>query len=539
MKNKLFILATLIGLVIVFQSCSDFLDETADKSGNAYIYHMDQLYGLTGRATLYLGGSDMSTANDIAGEFMDEQYYMGDGVSISPDYYSKGVPSYLMQESYPYSIYSWDDYSLKNDALVSQKTWKAAYDRIYTFNTVLENVDKVIQTTPAIRAQVEGEARFGRAFFHFMLLTQYCLWQENTPGIGYREDTNPMTIPERQTVAYTLSRIYEDLDLAEQKLTEAGRIEFDFEFNTRPTVPTVQALRARIALYRGDYETALKNAENALKGNGELIDVATNPINALTPLSSVTFLDQNGKQDISKMKNINFPLIKQSQRNLAVVDCHEIYLPCVSYSQLNWGIPISESFYELFTDKENDARWTFYYDNCIPIQVASALSAENTNGGITWETQQWLKPSDYCSYWNFCGLVGASNIIGMTTAEMYLTKAECLARANRNDEAAEVLRTLRRTRFTNQEAADEIGGSVQEVLDERSREMGPFWRFYEAKRLNGAEDANIGIHRKILENPADPTSVTEITITADDPRWALPFYEMERELMNWEQNEGW
>ena len=76
-------------------------------------------------------------------------------------------------------------------------------------------------------------------------------------------------------------------------------------------------------------------------------------------------------------------------------------------------------------------------------------------------------------------------------------------------------------------------------MDERSREMGPFWRFYEAKRLNGAEDANIGIHRKILENPADPTSVTEITITADDPRWALPFYEMERELMNWEQNEGW
>ena len=39
MKSKLIILALLLGSMMLFGSCEDYLDETADKSGNAYIYH--------------------------------------------------------------------------------------------------------------------------------------------------------------------------------------------------------------------------------------------------------------------------------------------------------------------------------------------------------------------------------------------------------------------------------------------------------------------------------------------------------------------
>ena len=225
--------------------------------------------------------------------------------------------------------------------------------------------------------------------------------------------------------------------------------------------------------------------------------------------------------------------------NQYVVASPEIYLPCMSSDASTLALPISESFYNLFTDKEHDARWTSYYDSGYTYMMASGVSVEIQNGGITWATQQWLKPWMFNTYWHYMGQNGPSCIVGMTTPEMYLTKAECLARAGRTDEAAEVLRTLRRTRFTNETAANNIGGSVEEVLDERSREMGPFWRFYEAKRLNGAEHAGIELRREILANTADPASVTEIVIPADDPRWALPFYATECELMGWEQNEGW
>lgn len=540
MKNKLSIFALCMGAILFFGSCEDYLDETADKSGNAYIYHMDQLYGLTGQPNLYLGTSNADMAIVGAGGFMQEQYLMGDGVSMSPDFYSKGMPMYFMQYTYAYPLHGWNAFSLKNDNMVSDMTWKLAWERVYTFNTVLENMDKVIQTTPAIRSQVEGEARFGRAFFHFMLLTQYCQWKEDAPGIGYREGTEPDGIPARETVKYTLEKIYEDLRLAEEALKRAGRTAFDFSFNIRPTVPTVQALRSRIALYRGDYATALENAENALKGNNELVNVATDPNNMLMPFTEIKFLKSDGTPDESKTKHISYIYaMLGGLYNQTTVQFRELYLPCISNDVTTWGIPLSESFYNLFTDKVNDARWTQFYDNGQPCLFATGLQTEIYAGGISQTTQQWLKPWEICSHYHFAVNYGPAQLVGMTTAEMYLTKAECLARKGQTADAAEVLKTLRRTRFTDLDAAENISGTVQEVLDERSREMGPFWRFFEAKRLNGAENAGIEIRRKILANPADPTSVTELVIPADDPRWALPFYEMERELMGWEQNEGW
>ncbi len=44
--------------------------------------------------------------------------------------------------------------------------------------------------------------------------------------------------------------------------------------------------------------------------------------------------------------------------------------------------------------------------------------------------------------------------------------------------------------------------------DERMREMGAEWRFFDIKRLNGAENAGIAIRRKILSDITDPNSVT-------------------------------
>ena len=128
----------------------------------------------------------------------------------------------------------------------------------------------------------------------------------------------------------------------------------------------------------------------------------------------------------------------------------------------------------------------------------------------------------------------------MTTAEMYLIKAECEARSGNTGEAAETLRTLRYTRFMDEASAEAgVTGSVQDVLDERLREMGAFWRFFDVKRLNGAEDAGIYVRREILTNPVDLNTRTVLEIAPDDPRWALPFYTFEAEMMGWEQNAGW
>ena len=54
MKNNRLLITFLLGVVTLFCSCDNFLDETPNKSGSAYIYHMDQLFGMMGSPDLYL-----------------------------------------------------------------------------------------------------------------------------------------------------------------------------------------------------------------------------------------------------------------------------------------------------------------------------------------------------------------------------------------------------------------------------------------------------------------------------------------------------
>lgn len=529
MKKTFLILFAFLG-TISLGACSDFLDETADQSGSAYIYHMDQLYGLTGSIDLYLFDSP---GGNSTGFYMTEPLVLTDAVEYTPEYYVYGLWSGTPEV---YNTYCWKGESFKAESSMLA-TWIPAWERIYRFNTVLEHLDKVIQTTEAVRQQVEGEARFGRAYYHFMLLTLYSLWGDEKPGIGYREDTHAGKIPGRESVAYTLERIYEDLDLAEKALEKASRTAFDPQHNFRPTVPTVQAFRARVALYRGDYELALRNATAALQAHGTLVDFKNEPEYERYPYWDIYLLDETNTQveGVIPLASLDELMYLGEE---AVAKYEELYLPNASYEEYEGSHPISESFYNLW-DRENDARWIYFYCSCNPLQMTYIIDPIEIDGEIldciTYENQQYLKPWNCYNYSRFTG-----TIVGMTTAEMYLVKAECEARDARAADAAETLKTLRRTRFMTEEAAERgITGSVQDVLDERLREMGAFWRFFDIKRLNGAEHAGIYIRRDILTDPGDIDSRTLLEIAPDDPRWALPFYTLEAQRMGWQQNEGW
>ena len=532
--RKIYTIVSLLA-ALVLGSCSDFLDETTDKSGSANIYHMDQLYGLTGSTDLYLFFS-VSNGEGYAGNaYLSEWMPLTDAVELTPEFYLYGGLSAIDMPS-TYESYRWQGQSLTT-ASCMRWTWTPAWERIYRFNTVLEYLDKVVQTTEAIHDQVEGEARFGRAYYHFMLLTQYCLWDEDKPGIGYRSNSMAGEIPARETVGYTLECIYEDLRLAEEALTKAGRTTFDQVHNYRPTVPTVQALRARVALYRGDYGLALSNASNALKAHGTLVDFKNDPDYELTSYQFINVLDEEG--EVADVIEISSMFALDNLGTEAVAKYEELYLPSISAEEMGGTCPISESFYNLW-DQENDARWIHFYSSYTPLLMASGsfvqTDANTLEQYISYEDWQYIKPWNLRSYSRFSG----NSLVGMTTAEMYLIKAECEARSGETGAAAETLKTLRRTRFMDNESAEAgITGSVQDVLEERLREMGAFWRFYDVKRLNGAENAGIYIRREILTDPSDWSTRTQLEIAPDDPRWALPFSTFEAATMGWEQNGGW
>ncbi len=533
--NKYIFTLLLLIFGATFTSCEDFLDETPNKAGSAYIYHMDQLMEMTGSPDLYLFDSPSYMVYNMTGNYMNEQIYFNDAIDCSPEYYfiaqNGGGDDWLN--------YTLDKTTWTEDQYKMMYTWTPSWERIYRFNTVLENLEKVEQTTEEDKWQVAGEAYFGRAYYHFLLMVQYCLWDENEPGIGYREGTNPGEIPARETVKYTLEKIYKDLDDAEAALVKAGKTEFVHKINFRPTVPVIKAFRARVDLYRGKYSSALTNANAALQAHNTLVTFKDDPNYALQEYSEFYLLDETGTKIKETIKSMYMPQL-MNLATQAVAEYQELYLP--SMTQVSYSMPMSESHYKLF-DKENDARWLHFYSMKYPLFYMYCMDVVEINGKvysscISAENQKWLKPWVMHSYTRFYGN-GHIDILGMTTAEMMLIKAECLARDNKTSEAAQVLKDLRKTRFMNEAAANNIGGSVQEVLDEREREMTYLWRFFDIKRLNGAENAGISLKRKVLSNQMDLNSVTEMVISADDPRWALPFYKNEAQAMGWAQNEGW
>lgn len=511
-----------LALVASLSSCTSFLDVTPNKSGSSYIYHMDQLYGLTGNSTPYR-----------TGYLWTDLIFRGDGIELHPYYVTA-----TGRAGSEYEIWSWDDKYLETGGLTGT-TWAPCYNAIYSYNTVLENLDKVTQTTPQVRKQVEGEALFGRAFFHFIVLVQYTLWDDEAPGIGYKDNTFPSGDIPRETVKYSLGRIMDDLNNAEKLLTEAGRTNFEIERNFRPTVPTVKALRARINLYRGKYSEALKDAEGALAGYSVLEKFADNSLYVLTE-SNINFLNSTNSA-VAKVEKFRSPNALLGKGGEALWKHPEFYIP--AYAGLyyaNKSLPISQTYFNLFTDKVNDQRWNFFYNNnyILNTNLAQTMtlpgSSTPTLKCVKWEHQTKLPEACRHTYLRFNEMSGGSSkqfMIGPTTAEMYLIKAECLARAGKSSEAATALKTLRRTRFATQTSADAIGGSLQEVLDERAREMSELWRFFDIKRLNGADKANIKITRQVLTNTSDINSVTTVTINADDPRWAIPIDAQQKILM--------
>ena len=538
-KNIIYILSFISAIIgsSMLTGCKDFLDETPNKSGSAYIYHMDQLKELSGSLDLYLysAANSVYITYGITGDYMSDQIFMTDAIDIDPEYFTYG----LKGSSNNYLLWTLNNEEMTNNQFRMYTTWNPSWERIYRFNTILANIDKVEQTTQREHDQFAGEAYFGRAYYHFMLMVQYCLWNENAPGIGYREGTSPEEVPARETVGYTLGKIYNDLDKAEELLAKAGCTKFIPKTNFRPSVPTVKAFRARVDLYRGNYDSALKNANEALAAHSTLVNFIDDSNYKLSPSTTFSLLNENNDEIKGKIPaNVPLNLWNLKLQQVSVYD--ELFLPNVTSGDF---CPVSERVYNLF-DRENDARWIYFYNSNYPLMFASGSFTKAYIDGvqvpycITNETQKWLKPWHAHCYYRFHGN-GPVKMLGMTTAEMMLIKAECLARDGKTDEAAQVLKDLRKTRFLNIEAANNIGGSVQDVLDERERDTPNIWRFYDIKRLNGAEKAGISVVREVLANPTDINSKTTLTITPDDPRWAMPIYNGEIANMGWKQNEGW
>lgn len=127
--------------------------------------------------------------------------------------------------------------------------WNNSYKAIARANTVIDGLKRASgNITPTMSQRFEAEARFNRAYQYSRLISHFgdVPYYENVLKL---EDAFSMS---RTSKSIILQSIYNDFDSAAAYLP----VSYSAKENKRATKGAALALKARIALYMGDYTTA-------------------------------------------------------------------------------------------------------------------------------------------------------------------------------------------------------------------------------------------------------------------------------------------
>jgi hypothetical protein len=131
-----------------------------------------------------------------------------------------------------------------NNLLVNANLWKAAYAYIYQCNISIEGLQKSTGVSAIIKRQLQGEALFVRALCYYYLVN---LYGDVPLVLGTNADINTMLLRS------SIDVIYQQI---ETDLTAANDLLLADKPYTRPSKYAVQALLARVYLYRKNWSKA-------------------------------------------------------------------------------------------------------------------------------------------------------------------------------------------------------------------------------------------------------------------------------------------
>ena len=265
--------------VLLFNSCGKFLEEfsqdlayaesCADLDeiliGNGY---MEQPKGFT-EASIYGNG------------YYPYIHVMDDDVIMTV--FKKDGSTDVINNIVSYkNFYDWSDQltiNPKTDEEWEDKDWEKMYSHIAYLNVIIAHVKKFSHDSVEIRNRVEGEARFLRGAYYYLLTNLYAnpyVKESASSDMGV-----PLNLTEdivdvyykRNSMEECYRVIVEDLKVAADKLKGV----------TQPTIYRVNELATRILLsrvylYMGEWQLALDECQKALALEGvELMDLKSFP----------------------------------------------------------------------------------------------------------------------------------------------------------------------------------------------------------------------------------------------------------------------
>ena len=156
-----------------------------------------------------------------------------------------------------------DANQLRADNSTADDIWNAIYDGINRVNNILEKVPALTDLDDTEKNEILGEAHLLRALHYHNLVKFYGDVPIRLVPVKSVEEAADIV---RSPVADVYAQIQADLDAAGTEITNT-------EPTTQATVGAVHAIRARVALYRGDYATANAEADELINEGFELAPV--------------------------------------------------------------------------------------------------------------------------------------------------------------------------------------------------------------------------------------------------------------------------
>ncbi|GAB2842620.1 RagB/SusD family nutrient uptake outer membrane protein [Ferruginibacter profundus] len=355
------------------------------------------------------------------------------------------------------NMYTWEDDITLFD---SPNHWSRTYDGITDANVVLEKLETI---TPAANDRpqwnnIKGSALFYRSRF---FLIAAGLWAKTYDAAGAA--SNP-GIPLRLqsdfsilSVRGTVKQTYDQI-ISDLKTAETYLPVTPLHV-MRPSKAAADGLLARTYLMMAMYDSALVYANKYLAANAGLLNY-----NSLSAAASFPFAKYN--TEVILHTQMNTPTILTNTKALVDSDLYKSYVV-------------------------NDLRKTLFF---------------KSNGNGTY---------------GFKGSYSQSGLLftGIATDELYLVKAECLARAGNITEAMAVLNSLMVTRWKTGTfvpfAAADAATALNTILKERRKELiFRDLRWTDLKRLNRDPATRQVVQRNL--------NGVDYFLRPDENRYALP-----------------
>lgn len=421
--------------------------------------------------------------------------------------------------------YQWDFQSTDGNI---ESVWSNYYSMIAVANFYIKSYENALKDEAAGYSEEDlkeiatyaGEAYFVRAYSYYQLAVAFCKpYNKETAEtdlglplqLTYAPTSDASKYPGRSSMKDTYERITADISKADELITGF------YEFNTTGAdneiayirKDVVTALKARVALQFGDYDTAIDASTN-------LINSGNYPLASTQGEFEQLWAKDNGSETIW--------MIEMSSPNELGAATGTIfrgqYRKGEEDSQVMDYIP-SQKLIDLY-DKDNDIRFKSYFLDYNLKTTTGASGQIYVFNKYPGNTDLNLSVDDYYT----------NKSKPFRNAEMYLIASEAYLMKNDMVNSAKYLNELRKARIVGyvDESYSNPNTLLSDIQDERHKELvGEGFRIADLKRWNLSMDRENKPQNASLVYNFGSSTTTAMAKDATDTRftWPIPKSEMD------------